>query len=171
MTHLTLVGKFASRTQPWTNVLLFDERELRVGAGNELLRKTDVEHANLAEIRLVVGQEHRQFQVAERQRQVGLDDVGTHVVGVVLGHQSRRNVDAHDLAGRLVDVFRQRRETTRKRFVQSRTKKSVDDERISIEFRRVEVERHLREILDTVAVAQPFFVNRALVRQIVVDIE
>ena len=41
----------------------------------------------------------------------GAYDVGARVVGVVFGHEARRDVDANHPAFRLVDVFHQRGET------------------------------------------------------------
>ena len=119
MTHLSLVGKLATLAQATADVGLLLQDKLCIGAGNILLRQAYVEHSQLSQEVLVVGQQHRKFLLTKCQREVGFDDICTDIIGIVLGHESRRNVDAHHLALRLVDVLHQRREATRQRFVQT----------------------------------------------------
>ena len=117
--HLPLVGKLATLAQAAADVGLLLQDKLCIGAGNILLREAYVEHSQLSQEVLVVGQQHRKLLLTKCQREVGFDDICPDVVGVVLGHESRRDVDAHHLTLRLVDVLHQRREATRQRFVQT----------------------------------------------------
>ena len=119
VTHLPLVGKLATLAQATADVGLLLQDKLCIGAGNILLREANVEHSQLSQEVLVVGQQHREFLLTKCQREVGLDNIRTDVIGIILGHESRGNVYAHHLTLRLVDVLHQRREATRQRFVQT----------------------------------------------------
>ena len=169
--HLPFVGKLAAGLQSLTDVRFLGHDKHSIGAGNILLRQADVEHTQLAQEVLVVGQQHRELLLSEGQREVGFDDVLTNVVGIVLGHESRRNIDAHHTARRLVDVLHKRSKTTRQWFIESRAEQTVNNQCLSPQARRVEVERHLDEVLYAATVAQTFFVDGAFVRKLVMDIK
>ena len=70
-----------------------------------------IEHTETAQIALVLRKEERQLHLLQGEGVVGAYDVGARIVGVVFGHEARRDVDAHHPAFRLVDVFHQRGET------------------------------------------------------------
>ena len=79
----------------------------------------------------------------ERQGEVGPDDVGVDVVGIVFAHQSGRQIDADYLGGRGVDVLYQRGETACQRFVEAGTEQPIDNQRLGLQLRGVELLRHL----------------------------
>ena len=99
-------------------------------------------------------------------------DVRADVVCVVLGHQSRRQVDADDGGGALVDVLHQRGEPAREGLVESRTEQSVDDERTLGQLGWVELRRHLDERLRVnLVLAQPLEVGGAVGGEVVGGVE
>ena len=103
------------------HVVFLDNGVLRIQLPHTLLAQTDVEHAEVAYKLLILREEERQLDLLEGQRMVSTDDVGTHVVRVVLRHQTRWNVDADYLGWRSVDIFHERGESSCKRLVKSGT--------------------------------------------------
>ena len=169
--HVAFVGEGAAVGQKRPDVALFEHGELRLRFLQPLLAQADVERAKFAYELLVFGEEEGQFLVLKGQREVGFDDVCADVVSVVLGHQPRGNVDAHDVGRRLVDVFHQRCEAPCQRLVEARAEQPVHHEGLRFKLRRVELVGHLHKVFHFAAIGQPLLVGLAIFRQFVVDIE
>ena len=94
-----------------------------------------------------------------------------HVERVVLGQQSRWQVDTHHLTSRLVDVFHQRGKAAVERFVKSRTKKTIHHQGICVQCGRFKVERNLLEQVGFFRLNDAFLVNGTVFRQLVAGVE
>ena len=101
------MGEGVAPEQSRTDVALFKHGVVGVNLGDALLAQPDVEHAEVADERLVLGKEHAQLLMLQRQCHVGSDDVRTYIICIVLGHQARRDVDADDFGRRGIDVLDQ----------------------------------------------------------------
>ena len=169
--HGTFMGELTAVQHTGPHILFFDDAAGGLCLSNVFLTETDVKHAESADIGLAVGHQHGELLLLKRERQVGLDDIVLDVVGVVLTHQSRGNVDRYDLSRTLVDVFHQCGKSTDERLVQARTEKAVDDESIRGQLRRIEIDIDLREFLYVFGGEQTLLVCLAVFGELVVDIE
>ena len=88
MPHVALVGKRTTRLNHLANVVLLQHRVVGIEFLDTLLAQSDVEHLQSAYIRLVLLKEEGELHVLQCQRQVGMDDIGTYIIGIVLRHQS-----------------------------------------------------------------------------------
>ena len=86
--HAALVGIAVAPHEQGTYLGFLDDVVLGVSLTDALGADSDVKHAQLTDIRLVLREEECELGLLQGERQVGLDDVGTDVVGVVLAHQS-----------------------------------------------------------------------------------
>ena len=171
VSHLAFVGEVVAWSEDVAQLAFLLNGVACVGVVDERLREAYVEHAQFAEILLTVGEHHAELLLLEGECEVGFDDVGSNVVGVVFGHQSRRDVDAHDFCGRLVDVFHERGESSGERLVEPRAEEPVDHQRGSVEAWRVEVARDFGELLHALGLGQAFLVGGAVFGEFVVDVE
>ena len=169
--HVALVGEVAAGEQEAAHVLLFQDAEAGVGVLDELLRETDVEHLQATQVSLAVGEEHGDLLLLEGEGEVSLNDVGVDVVGVVLAHEPRGDVDAHHLGRTLVDVFHHGGETAGERFVETAAEETVHHQRGGGELGRVEVDRHLGELHGGLCFEEPLLVGGAVVGEFVVNIK
>ena len=169
--HVALVGILVASEQSGTYVFFLYDGVLRINLAEPFFAQTDVQNDQLAYELLVFGEQEGQFLQLQGEGDVGLDDVGPHVVGVVFGHQSRRDVDTGDGRRALVDVFHQRCKTSGKRLVEARTEKSVDDKCIGLQFGRVEFVGHFHEFLYLAAFAESLLVDGAVFREFVGGVE
>ena len=103
--------------------------------------------------------------------EVGTDDVGADVVGIILAHQTGRQVDAHDLCRTLVDVFHHGSESARQRLVESAAEETIHYEHSRLELGRVEVDGYLGKLLDALTLDDSFLVGGTVGRELVVHIE
>ncbi len=165
------MGEVVARHQQASDVLLLQDAAVGFRLVDVFLAQADVEHTQSANVFLAVGHHHGELLLLQRQRQVGAYDVRMNVVSVVFAHQSRRNVDAHHLRWALVDVFHQRCEAADQRFVEARSKESVDHHHVLGELGWVEVEGHLGEVAHALAIDEALFVGGAVVRKFVVNVE
>ena len=94
--HIAFVGELISRKHPCPDVFLFEHHELGIHFADTFFAEADVENLQFADELLVLGEEECQFLLLEGKRHVSPDDIGTHVIGVVFGHESRRHVDTDD---------------------------------------------------------------------------
>ena len=113
------MGEGIAAEQAGADVVLLDDGILAVNLLDSLQAQSDVEYAELTDDRLELREQKCQLGLLERQRMGGPDDVGADIVGVVLGHQTRGNVDADDFCGRGVDILDQRGKATGQRFVET----------------------------------------------------
>ena len=120
---------------------------------------------------LAIGKEHCKLFHLQSERNVGADNSHCGHSGIVFGHHTRRNVDAHDTCRRLVDVLHERSEATLKRLVESRTEQSVYYQRLFGKFRRVEVVRHFRETMYQALADESVAVLGTLIRQMTVHVK
>ena len=95
--HIAFVGVGVPFLEQGTDVVFFDKRIVGLNLLYALLTEADVQHLQPSDILLVLGEEKRQLFLLQGQRQVGTDDVGADVIGVVVGHQTRRDVDTDNL--------------------------------------------------------------------------
>ena len=102
---------------------------------------------------------------------VSPNDVGTHVVRVVLRHQTRRNVDGNHLGWRRVDILDQRSKATSQRFVEARAEESVDDQHIGFEDGRIELFNDFDELLDALVVLKTLLVGSTVGRKTATNIK
>ena len=165
------MGEDIAAEQAGTDVVLFDDGILAVYLLDAFLAQPDVEYAELTDDRLELWEQECQLGLLERQRMGGPDDVGADIVGVVLGHQARRNIDADDLCRRGVDILDQRGEATGQRFVESRAEQSVDDHRALLQTGRVELLDDFDELMDALVLLQTLLVGGAVGRQAPADVE
>ena len=146
--HLALMGKRTAAEHQLAYVVFFDDGVGCFNLRHSLLTQTDVEHTEVAHKLLVLSEEERQLELLKGQRVSGADDVGTHVVRVVLRHQTRGYVNGHHLGRRGVDILDQRGKTASQRLVESGTKESVDNQHIGFKDWRIELLNDLDELLD-----------------------
>ena len=164
------MGKVAARFQERTDVVLFEYAALALRILDEFLGKSDVENAQSAQVLLVIRHQHRQFLLLQGKGQTGTDDVGIDIIGIVLGHQSRRDIDAYYLGRTLVDIFHHRGESASQWFVESATKESVYHQRFCIELRRVQVSDNLSKF-HSLCIQQTLLVGKTVCRQFVLYIK
>ena len=88
MSHLPFVCKDVALEQYRTYVILVYAGIVRVGLFNALLTQLYVKSLQLAYKLLVLCKEEGQLGLLECQCQVGFNDVGSDIVGVVLCHKS-----------------------------------------------------------------------------------
>ena len=169
--HGSLVGKVATGLHQQADVVLFENAEFAFRLLDEFRRESDIQYLQSSQVYLVVCQHHRQLLLLQGQRQVGTDDVGCDVVGVVFRHQTRWQVDAHHLGCTLVDVFYQGRKTACQRFVQSAAKEAVYYEHAGFQLRRVEVDAYLGKLLGAFALDESLLVAGTVGRELVVDVK
>ena len=171
MPHQAFVHKVAAFKHSAAHVGLFQHLVFCVCLCDELGVKPNVQHAQTTEKLLVVFKKHGQLLLLQCQRKVCSHDMRLHVMRIILGHQTRRQVDTHHLCRRLVDVFHQRGEPTSKCFVQPCTEKAVYHHRFGRQFRRVEVHNNLGKGLDALTLHCPLLVFGTVVRQFSVNVE
>ena len=169
--HAALVGEVAARLQELADIFFFEDAATALGALNELWRESDIEHLDSAQILLVVCHHHRQLLLLQGEGEVGTDDVGADVVGIVLAHQTGRQVDAHDHCRTLVDVFHHGSESACQRLVESAAEETIHHEHSRLELRRVEVDGNLGKLLDALTLDESFLVGGTVGRKLVVHIE
>ena len=126
VTHLAFVGKRVALQQAWAHVVLLQQRVVGINLLHALFAQSDIQHLQFADEYLVFGEQERQLWQLQCQRHIGTDNVGSYIVSVVFGHQSRWHIDTYHLSGRCVDVFHERRETTGQRLVDARSEQSVN---------------------------------------------
>ena len=153
------------------HVVFLDNGVLRIQLPHTLLAQTDVEHAEVAYKLLILREEERQLDLLEGQCMVCTDDVGTHVVRIVLRHQSGRNVDGNHLGRRRVDILDQRGKTTCQRFVEAGTEESVDDQHIGFEGGRIEFLDDLDELMDALVLLKALLVGCTVGRKTATDVK
>ena len=165
------MGEVAARLQELADIFFFEDAATALGALDELRRESDIEHLDSAQILLVVCHHHRQLLLLQGEGEVGTDNVGADVVGVVLAHQTGRQVDAYDLCRTLVDVFHHGSESARQRLVESAAEETIYYEHTCLELRRVEVDGYLGKLLDALTLDESFLVGGTVGRELVVYIE
>ena len=171
MPHQALINEIAAFKHSAAHVGLLQHLVFCICTCDVLWAKPNVQHPQATYKLLVVFKKHGQLLLLQRQCEVRFHDVRLHIVRIVLGHQPRRQVDAHHLGRRLVDVFHQRGKAAGKCLVQSGTEKSVNHHRFGRQFRRVEVHHNLRKGLDALTIHHPLLVRGAVVRQFTVNVE
>ena len=169
--HAALVGEVAARLQELADIFFFEDAATALGALDELWRESDIKYLDSAQVLLVVCHHHRQLLLLQGEGEVGTDDVGADVVGIVLAHQTGRQVDAHDLCRTLVDVFHHGSESARQRLVESAAKETIYHEHSRLELRRVEVDGDLGKLLDALTLNESFLVGGTVGRKLVAHIE
>ena len=107
----------------------------------------------------------------EGQCEVGADDIGTDIIGVVLCHQSGGYVNRYDLCRRGVDVFYQGGESASQRLVEAGAEKSVDHQHAFFKTWRVELLCDFNEVLGTLRFDESFLVGGAFLGEMSTDIE
>ena len=165
------MGKGVTANEHLAYHRLFNHRILCLHLLHTLLAQTDVEHAQLTDKDLVLGEQERQLGLLQGQRGMGADDVGTNIIGVVLGHQTRGHVDTDNLGRRGVDVFHQRGKATGQRFVEPRTEESVNHQHVGLQLGRVELFNHLHECFQLLGFLQPLLVGGTVGCKMPADIE
>ena len=93
------MGKGIARQKPLADVTLFEQGVVCINLVCTLLAEPDVKYFQLSDELLVLCEEEREFLMLERERHVSTDDIGADIIGIVLSHQSGRNVDADDFRG------------------------------------------------------------------------
>ena len=88
MSHVSFVGVFVAVQDARTDVVLLEHGVVRFNSLRTLFTEPDVKNLQLTYELLVLGEEKSQFLLLQCQCQVGLDDIGSYVVGVVFGHQT-----------------------------------------------------------------------------------
>ena len=169
--HASLVGEVAALLQQGAHFVLVYYVVAGVCLCHAFLADAYVEHFQPADVVLVLCEKERQLGLLERQRQVGMYGVGPHVVGVVLGHQPRRHVDAHHAGRGSVDILYQRGETAGQRLVEPGAKQPVDHQGAGVEVGRVELLLHFNELLYFLDGNEPVLVCGAIGRQMPGDVE
>ena len=169
--HRALVGEVVALQHLALDVRRVDGVVCSRNGVDEVFREANVERAHLAQILLAVGEEHCELLRVQRQRHVGSNYGRVVLRSVALGHESRRDVDAHYLRRRLVDVAHERSESARERLLQSRTEESVHNERLLRELRRLEVRRNLGQLVRQSFAHESVAVLGALLREMVMDVE
>ena len=106
--HAPLVYEVWSWSDELPDIGLVNDAVIAFCIVGIFLAQSDVEDLQFADIWLVVGEHHCEFLVLQGQGNVGSDYVCPDVVGVVLAHQSRRDVDADNLGRRLVNILHKR---------------------------------------------------------------
>ena len=129
--HVALVGKVAAPMQQGAHEVLLKYAEAGRSSINKLLAQPYIEHHCLPYEVVVFRQHHAQLLHPQREGEVSMNDILLHVKSVVFRHQTRRHVDAHHRAPRLVDVLHHGGEATTKRLVEPRAKKPVNHHRIA----------------------------------------
>ena len=94
--HISFVGEFISRNHQRPDFRLFQYHELSIHLADALFAEADVENLQFTDELLVLRKKECQFLLLKRERHVSPDNVGTYVICVVFGHQSRRHIDAYD---------------------------------------------------------------------------
>ena len=120
---------------------------------------------------LVLGKEERELGLLEGDGEGGADDIGPHVIGVVLGHESRGHIDAQHRSRRGIDILDQGGKAPGQGFVESRTEETVDHHRTRREQRRVELLGDLNQVHRLLQLKQAFLVGCTFGRQPLRDIE
>ena len=92
---------------------------------DSFLAQADVQQAPFAYIGFVLGKEESQLGQLQAQGQVGADDVGCYIIGIVLTHQTRRHVNGYHMGGRGVDILHHGGKPSAQRFVQPAAEEAV----------------------------------------------
>ena len=103
--HLSLVGKEAAAEHEGADVVLFDHGVVGLQLLRAFLAETDVEGAQLSDVRLELWEEECQLGLLQRQRVGCSDDVRAYIISIVLRHQTGRHIEAHHLGRRAVDIL------------------------------------------------------------------
>ena len=80
------MGKGVAWKETTTDVVLFGDRIRGIYLLDAFLTKTDVEHTQLSCELLVFSKEERQLRLLQGECQVGMNDIGTDIIGIVLSH-------------------------------------------------------------------------------------
>ncbi len=88
------------------DVVFLQDATPAVGVLYELWRQADIQYLEPAQMYCWLSASIiDKLLLLQGQREVGTDDVGMDVIGVVLAHQTGRQVDTYHLGCTLVDVF------------------------------------------------------------------
>ena len=164
------MSKVAARFQKRTDVVLFKYSALALRVLDEFLGKTDIEYAHSAQILLVVSHQHSKFLLLQGKGQIGTDDIGVDIIGIVLGHQTRRDVDAYYLGRTLVDIFHHCSKSASQWLVESASEETIHHQRFSIQLRRVQVGGYLSKF-HSLCIQQTLLVGKTVCRQFVLHIK
>ena len=99
------MGKGGTVQQTGAYITRINHGERSLDFRHTLFAQLDVEHTQLSDKRLVLWEEERELGLLKGQRHGGSDDIGANVIGVVLGHQTRRYVNTDNLGLRGIDIL------------------------------------------------------------------
>ena len=149
MSHLTFVGEGRTLEEHGAYLSFLNNGIVGFYLVNTFLTQTDVQYAQLSYKRLVLREEESQFRLLKCQRKIGMDDIGTDIISIVLRHQTGGYVNGHNIRSRTVNVLDQGGKTACQRLVESRTEKSVNHQHSFFQVGRIEFLRYFCKVLST----------------------
>ena len=123
--EVALVGEASARTEQGGHLVVVGQLEVGVRLVDSFLAQADVQQAPFTDIGFVLGKEESQLGQLQAQGQVGADDVGCYIIGIVLAHQARRHVNGYHMGGRGVDILHHGGKPSAQRFVQPAAEEAV----------------------------------------------
>ena len=95
--EVSFMGKLISRFQQILHILSFQQTIISPHRLYRIFTQTDIQQFPLTHELLILSKEKSQLRQLQTQRYIRTDNISFDIEGILLPHQSRRNINSHDL--------------------------------------------------------------------------
>ena len=137
--EVSFMGKLISRFQQILHILSLQQTIISRHLLYRIFTQTDIQQFPFTHELLILCKEKSQLRQLQTQGHIRPDNISFDIEGILLPHQSRRNINSHDLCRRSIDILHHGSKATTQRLVQSTTEQSVDNHMVNRQHGRDEL--------------------------------